>query len=558
MTRRPAPRSPGTRPGAGGRRALLAGLAAPVLLRAAPAGAQLGAHLGAQSGSQPGVPYSAPVGNLDLRPVRLETRHDDTVTYGYLREILTRWGDRVTADAPPFNPRQPSADAAEAQFGWDAVIAGLIPAPLAADGIPRVLLAVAHPTVDPAMVFPGGGDRPGIAAAMGGASLLNLERRRLDPAGAGGDRWTVVDGGYQSRRLTANTLCRASGPAGPLLGGDARGLLAVSGGATTPWGTLLLTEGDPEAWLARLRGWDGRFADSRAFGWTVELDPADPRGVPTKRTALGRFGKGDAAAVLTRDGRAVVYLTDRRDAGHLFRFVSHGPAAEPDALDTGALAVAMVEGERLTWVDLPLAPEVALDPLPLAARLGAATFEQPSGICADARGRVFLALRGAPGADPARPGSILLIEGQRAQHGTDAASIRGFIPGTPGRYAALNTAWPDHPDRLTLDAAGRLWIGTDRGGRVGPAPDALYGCETEGAGRGVPLPIYGAPRGAAVGGCGVVPDGSACFVAVRTPGAEPGASWDRPGTLWPGFEAALPPRTAVVTLSRLRGGRVGG
>lgn len=528
---------------AAGRRAVLAGLAAPALLSTVPATAQSG----------------GPIGNLDLRPARLETKPDDTVPYGYLREILTRWGDRVTADAPPFNPRQPTPEAAETQFGWDAVVAGLVPAPLAADGIPRALLAVGHPTVDPAMAFPGGGDQPGIAAAMGGASILNLERQRLDPgAGTNGERWIVVDGGYQSRRLTANTLCRASGPAAAALGGAARGLLAVGGGSATPWGTLLLTEGDADAWLTRLRGWDPRFAGSRAFGWTVELDPSDPTAVPTKRTALGRFGKGDAAAALTRDGRAVVYLTGKRDGGHLFRFVSRGPAVEPDALDTGAFAAAVVEGERLTWVDLPLAPEVALDPIPLATRLGAATFEQPSGLAADSRGRLYLAVRGQPGADPARPGGVLLIEGPRAEHGTDAASIRPFIAGTPGRWAALNSAWPDHPDRLTLDTAGRLWIGTDRGGRIGPAPDALFGCETEGSFRGVPLPLYGAPRGAAVGGCGVVPDGSALFAAVRTPGAEPGASWDRPGTLWPAFEAALPPRTAIVTLTRLRGGRVGG
>ncbi|WP_376087940.1 PhoX family phosphatase [Roseomonas sp. CCTCC AB2023176] len=517
------------------RRALLSGLAAPALLRVAPAAAQFG--------------------GLDLRPARPDTKADDTVAGGYLREVLIRWGDRVTSDAPPFNPRQPTPEAAETQFGWDAVLAGLIPAPLSADGIPRAVLAVGHPTVDPAMAFPGGTDRPEIAAVLGGASILNLERVRLP---GNGDRWVVVDGGYQSRRFTANTLCRAGGPATTALGGAVRGLLAVAGGTATPWGTLLLAEGEPEPWLNRLRALDPRFGNPRGFGWAVELDPADPTAVPTKRTALGRFGKGDAAATLTRDGRAAVYLTGRREGGHLYRFLSRSPAAEPDALDSGTLAVALVDGERLTWVDLPPGPDVVLEPAPLATRLGAAAFDQPSGLATDGRGRLYLAVRGQPGSDPARPGAILTVDATRADPATDTATIRTFLAGTPGRYVALNTAWPDHPDRLTLDATGRLWIGTDRGGRIGPSPDLLFGCETEGPGRGLPLPLYGAPRGGALGGCEMVPDGSALFAAVRTPGAEPGASWDRPGTLWPAFDAALPPRSAVLTLTRLRGGRVGG
>ena len=104
--------------------------------------------------------------------------------------------------------------------------------------MPRAVLAVLHPTVDPLMAWPGGGaDRPVVAAAMQGASLLNLERL--------GSGWVVVDGGYQTRRLHGGTLCRVSGPHGG--GGSVQGLLGLQGGCTTPWGTLLLAEGDPRA-----------------------------------------------------------------------------------------------------------------------------------------------------------------------------------------------------------------------------------------------------------------------------------------------------------------------
>jgi secreted PhoX family phosphatase len=241
---------------------------------------------------------------LDILPRALPLKPDDTVAPGYRRTVLLRWGDRVTFDAPDWNPRQPSAPAAATQFGWDGRIRALMQPPPATDGVQRAILAVAHPTVDPAMAFPDGRDHPAVAAMMQGASLLNLERQ------AG--RWIVVDGGYQSRRLTAETLCRISGPVAEAAGDTVQGLLGLSGGCATPWGTLLLGEDDPFRWLTRLRDLHPRFLDGTRFGWIAELDPLDPQSIPVKRTALGRFPRGDAAAA---DGRAVVYLTDRRAFG---------------------------------------------------------------------------------------------------------------------------------------------------------------------------------------------------------------------------------------------------
>lgn len=42
---------------------------------------------------------------------------DDTVGRGLRRSVLIRWGDRVTFDAPPFDPNSVDAEAAGAQFG---------------------------------------------------------------------------------------------------------------------------------------------------------------------------------------------------------------------------------------------------------------------------------------------------------------------------------------------------------------------------------------------------------------------------------------------------------
>ena len=178
---------------------------------------------------------------------------------GYRRDVLLRWGDRVAYDAPRWEPNFPRPEAAAGQFGWDARVAALaVPQRQAADGVPRAILAVLHPTVDPFMAWPGGGtDRPSVAAAMQGASLLNLERL--------GSGWVVVDGGYQTRRLHGGTLCRLSGPQAG--GGSVQGLLGLQGGCTTPWGTLLLAEGDPAPWIARL----GACRPALRLGWRLRL-----------------------------------------------------------------------------------------------------------------------------------------------------------------------------------------------------------------------------------------------------------------------------------------------
>ena len=205
-------------------------------------------------------PALAQLRRNDLDPMPLPVKQDDTIARGYRRDVLLRWGDRVAFDAPRWEPNAPRPEAAAAQFGWDARVAALaVPQQQAADGVPRAVLAVLHPTVDPLMAWPGGADRPVVAAAMQGASLLNLERL--------GSGWVVVDGGYQTRRLHGGTLCRLSGPHGG--GGSVQGLLGLGGGCTTPWGTLLLAEGDPRPWIARLGAADRALRVRRpaSAGW---------------------------------------------------------------------------------------------------------------------------------------------------------------------------------------------------------------------------------------------------------------------------------------------------
>ncbi len=226
--------------------------------------------------------------------------------------------------------------------------------------MPRAVLVVAHPTVDAAMAFPGGRDRPDVAGAMQGVSLLNIARR--------GDAWIVVDGGFQNRRLTARTLCRLGADGGPSVG-----IIGVTGGCATPWGSVLLAEGGAAAWAGRLPG-----IDAAANGMLAELDPADPLAVPVKHAAPGRFGAVDAAAGLAADGRAVVWMVDGRAGGFLYRFLSD-EVAGVRALDAGRLAAARIEGGSLRWLPLQ-----AGDPLAAARNAGATPLDEPRAVAFDA------------------------------------------------------------------------------------------------------------------------------------------------------------------------------
>ncbi|MDB5376615.1 MAG: hypothetical protein JWR00_1061 [Rubritepida sp.] len=433
---------------------------------------------------------------------------DDTVAPGFRRGVLMRWGDRVTFDAPPWDPGTVDAEGASAQFGWDARIADIVIPPLAADRVPRGVLAIAHPTVEAAMAFPGGVDRPEAAGAMQGASLLNVELQ------AG--RWIVIDGGFQSRRLTAFNLCRVSGPLATETGGAVRGLIAVTGGCATPWGSLLLTEGDPTPWVQRLG-----LGREEAYGWLVELDPLDPQSIPVKHTAIGRFPKADAAAAAARSGQAVVFVAERGSGGYLFRFLSSGPAAAGAPLEAGSLAVAQLQGGQLTWVALA----DASNPPESARAAGGTPLDTPSGLARDRTGNRLI-LCGGLGA------MSLLPEG--GDPGAATMSVRRHDTSGLG---AVRT--------VSVDSSGGLMLGTDMDGVVGPKAQTLWLMDDAGT-----RPVYGAARAAGIGGAAASPDGRVIFTVARRPGAERGASFERPSTRWPQFEPGVPPRSALLSLAR--------
>lgn len=542
--------------------------------------ATVSAALALPARGQPGVSDIASVS----QPVML----DDRIARGYRRDVLLRWGDRVAFNAPPWNPNLPEAEGAATQFGWDGRVVAVVSPPPAADGVPRLVAVFTHARVDPAMAFPSLRPNPEIEIGLVGASVVNL--------GFMGGRWVVVDGGYQARRLTASTLCRFAGPAA----GDrrlrtaedgaglaARGIIAPEGGCATPWRTVLLAEGDATAQLAAWRPVAARFAypnEANRFGWVVEIDALEPTAVPVKRTALGRFPKDDLAVTRAADGRPVIYMSEARRDGFLYRFVAaraadgEGLEANGALLDEGTLSVARVEGATILWRPLPASPEALVETRAAAEAAGATPFDSPAGLAVGPDGRLFLACRGSAARGPARtdplnprpintPGHVVEILPANGDHAAatavGAVLILGGDPAQPGataRYGEGSSAWLAAPAVLETDARGRLLIGTAQGAlqQSTRIADGVFLCGTTGAGRGAVALLYAAPRAASIGGVRLSPDGATLFSVVRTPGAEPGADFTRPATRWPAFEPVLPPRTTVIAIARSDGGAIGG
>ena len=326
---------------------------------------------------------------------------DHHVAEGYDADVLLRWGDRLFADSPEFDPTAQTAEAQRRQFGYNNDFVGFVPLEGATD---RGLLCVNHEYTNEHLMFPGivtvkdgevtvkdaDGPRVDIDMAAHGGTVVEIRR---NAAG----KWEVVLDGPMNRRITADTPMEIRGPAA----GHARmqtpddptgtrvlGTINNCAGGITPWGTYIMAEeniygyfmgelpaGHKEAANYERLGipgstyaW-GRFHDRfdvskqpnepNRFGWIVEVDVMDPNSVPKKRTALGRFKHEGAESVVAKDGRVVFYLGDDERFDYVYKFVTAGRfnpddrAANMDLLDEGTLYVARFDEDgSMEWLPL--------------------------------------------------------------------------------------------------------------------------------------------------------------------------------------------------------------
>jgi hypothetical protein len=212
-------------------------------------------------------------------------------------------------------------------------------------------------------------------------------------------------------------------------------------------------------------------------GHVVELDPFEPQSVPVKRNALGRLGARDVAAALAADGRAVVFMADGREAGLLWRFVSEGPAQEPNALDQGTLYAARFEGGALRWIALPSDAE----PYSAAVARGANSLGRPVALAMGPDGaRLWLALREIP-RNPA--GAVVEILFAARNPAGDTAIVENLMEGrVPPRPRAeggkLRPSPPGRPHRPASPMMGRgiCWLAQISHNAIAPCPMRFTCC----------------------------------------------------------------------------------
>jgi secreted PhoX family phosphatase len=572
-----------------------------------------------------------------------ETHH---VAPGYVTQVLIRWGDPIHADAPTFNPREQTAAAQERQFGANNDYIAFMPLPRGSSSSTRGLLCVNNEYALAPLMWPGytaEGYEKSVTReqcetelAANGHSIVEVENR--------GGQWMVNHNSTYNRRISArSTVIRIAGPAAghprmttraDVSGRQVIGTFSNCAGGTTPWSTVLTSEENVHygfrgnvsagrevaAWKRMgvdgrgLNPW-GRFFDRfnlnkepnevNRFGWIVEIDPYDPKSMPAKRTALGRFNHECANTAISHDGRVAVYSGDDKRMEYIYKFVTRDPyhpekaESNRDILDHGTLYVArFAAGGKMQWLPLdfgqgPLTKangfenqgDVMIETRRAADLVGATPMDRPEDIEVNpSSGRVYVALtynenRRPDQVDAANPrgpnkyGHIIeiippLVAGKADHTATECAwefFILGGDPKQPehgARYgnnsgAVSANGWIAAPDNLAFDPRGRIWIATDGQSNWAGFAESLYAAETSGPARGVTRNFFSCPRGAEVTGPAFTPDGKTLFLSVQHPAREKGSTFDKPSTRWPDFSPDMPPRAAVVAITKADRGEIG-
>jgi len=579
------------------------------------------------------------------------------VAEGYDADILLRWGDPITADAPDFDVMNQTAAAQLGQFGYNNDYVGFT---ALNDAGTRGLLCVNHEYTNEEVMFPGLGrqDAAGFAGmtpelidiemAAHGGTVVEIEKETTG-------QWRVDRNGQYNRRITPlNTAMTISGPAA----GHARmrtnadpegmtiiGTLNNCAGGMTPWGTYLMAEENfhgyfwtslldaegkpdlstlPEADANRHKrygvpgmwyNWgtthtrfdiDKEPNEPNRFGWIVEVDPRDPEAMPIKHTALGRFRHEGCETAVASDGRLVIYSGDDNRFDYMYKYVSAGKVGEDRAansalLSDGTLYVARFDEDgSITWLPLvhgegPLTAEngfndqgdVMIDTRLAADLLGATPMDRPEDAQPRGDGTVYLMLtnnskRKPDQVDAANPrpesvfGHIIEIKEDGGDHGAAKGQWSILVKCGDPSVAEVGAMWNPEtsqngwfgsPDNAAIDADGRLWISTDQGGNWGATgkSDGLYALETEGEARGTSKLFFRCPVGGEMCGPYFTDDAETLFVAVQHPGTdgtkelagfERNSTFEDPATRWPDFDPAMPPRPAVVVITKQGGGKI--
>ncbi|MGI1662352.1 PhoX family protein [Palleronia sp. KMU-117] len=343
--------------------------------------------------------------------------------------------------------------------------------------------------------------------------------------------------------------------------------------------------------------------EPNTYGWMVEIDPFDPAATPVKRTSLGRFAhEGVVFAPAVEGAPVVCYSGDDARFEYIYKFVSDGvfvPGETDGAiLDSGTLYVARFDDDGTgEWIALApgrngLTPANGFDSLAhilvntraAADFVGATKMDRPEWGTVDPNsGEVYFTLtnntrRTQAQVDAVNPravnnfGQIVRWRYPNGDHTRNTFDWDLFvIAGNAAQSATFAGKALDDasifacPDGIWCDPSSRLWIQTDMGdigpGYDGPLKDfgmngMLAGDPTTGEIRR----FLTGPWGQECTGVVTTPDQRTMFVNFQHPGAHASAedfAAGNMGSTWPDGDAAIPPRSATIVITRDDGGIIG-
>jgi uncharacterized protein len=568
-----------------------------------------------------------------FKPIPIATDFDVHVPEGYTWQVVAKWGQPLFSNVQDFDATLGTTTEAQAKaFGENT------------DGMElfniggRQVICVNHEYANVEVNLPGRKD--GLPQSTTDVKLLqHAQGVSVMEIAQGADGWAVVKDSPFNRRIDHLTPMTLTGPAAghdllktsaDATGKNALGTLNNCGAGRTPWGTYLTCEENFNSYFGypaaipvagetedqakarldeankartaefkrygiggfsryRYEQFDERFDltknpnEPNRFGYIVEIDPAKPDAVPVKHTSLGRIKHENAASVVARDGRVIVYMGDDERGEFLYKWVSRDsyvPGGDTSTLLVeGTLFVAKFKEDATgEWLALTpettgmTAAEIAIHTRVAGSKVGATTMDRPEWVavnpvaveayCAltnnsrrkpdakNAGGDLMVAVANSPNPrNENEYGQIVRWYPENEDH--SAKTFRWDLFVTAGNPAVHKDGFAgsaninagnmfNSPDGMMFDRFGMLWIQTDgedtnEGNFAGQGNNQML----------VGDPVTGqierfltGPKGGEVTGFTTSSDGRTIFVGIQHPG----------GT-WP--EKSGLPRSAVIAISRI-------
>ena len=431
-----------------------------------------------------------------FKPIPIFTDNTVHVPEGYSWKPLAKWGQPLfpgVADVDHANGV--SLENSDKVFGENT------------DGMElfvigeHQVIAVNHEYVNPEINLPNN-EKGNPKSAEDVKILQNLQGVTVMEVAEGENGWEIVLDSPFNRRIHHNTPMKLSGPAaGSDLvktaadpnGTDCLGTFNNCGAGRTPWGTYLTCEENFNGYFGTTDAafklpddykrygitaetryayekFDERFDvaknpnEPRRAGYVVEIDPKDASSVPVKRTALGRIKHENAAVVIARDGRVVVYMGDDERGEFLYKFVSNGiyvPGGDTSKLlDEGKLYVAKFSDEGTgEWLALTeettgmKMDEICVFTRQAASKVGATTMDRPEWVAVNPVAiEAYCALTNNSNRAVLKDGKM------RTNAGGDVMDISAVNPREKNEYGQIVRWYPENDDHADAKFKWDLFV----------------------------------------------------------------------------------------------------